>query len=535
MAEVTITVKTEIAQAERAIKDAKKQLDELTKAQQKVTEGGKLWKALAAEIDTTKNKIDDLTDSTKLLQGSGVERLTSSFSTLKEGFASWDTGKITGGLKGIGAAMKAIPIFLIIEGVMKLVENFDELKDSGGILGKVFTAIGEAIDWVSDKLEEFSDWIMNVDTDLKRLAETSIQTNKDLMQSTKERYDSEIALAAAAGKSTLGLEAEKARATIESIDKQMQGYIQLANVKGELSKKEKEQLEALGKERTKALQEEQVAQLKFYKEIDDAIKKQEELEKEQLKKRIERGKEWAKNKEANEKLLADLEYQAWKDNYERTKKEQEDADKAALEAKNKQFEEEQKIKKYWDDIFKAENDKINAQVEADAKLRLERQFQAEANYMGALQALSDVFFMTQLESAEGNEAAMNEIRKKQFNVDKALKATQATIDGIKAVNATIAQGGAFAIPLAISTGVLAAANVVKILATKFNPSSSGARPSAGSTPRLNTNTSNVTPQQQTLPGQGGTFIKPDNKVYVSEKEINDTRNRKARVEEQAVF
>jgi hypothetical protein len=53
---------------------------------------------------------------------------------------------------------------------------------------------------------------------------------------------------------------------------------------------------------------------------------------------------------------------------------------------------------------------------------------------------------------------------------------------------------------------------------------------AGQTPN-----SNVTPQQTALPGQDGTFIRQDNKVYVLESDITKTQDRVARVGEQAKF
>lgn len=79
----------------------------------------------AAKVAELKDKIDDLKDSTQTLQGSGVERLNTSIGKLTEGFSNFDSDKIKTGFKGIGAAMSAIPIILIIEGIKALIENFD--------------------------------------------------------------------------------------------------------------------------------------------------------------------------------------------------------------------------------------------------------------------------------------------------------------------------------------------------------------------------------------------------------------------------
>jgi hypothetical protein len=83
----------------------------------------------AERVTELKDKIDDLKDSTQSLQGSGVERLNTSIGLLTEGFANFDTDKVKTGFKGIGAAMSAIPIVLLIEGVKLLIDNFDKVKE----------------------------------------------------------------------------------------------------------------------------------------------------------------------------------------------------------------------------------------------------------------------------------------------------------------------------------------------------------------------------------------------------------------------
>ena len=81
--------------------------------------------AAAKKVAELKDKIDDLKDSTKSLQGSGVEKLNTSIGLLTEGFSNFDADKVKTGFKGIGAAMSAIPIILIIEGIKALIENFE--------------------------------------------------------------------------------------------------------------------------------------------------------------------------------------------------------------------------------------------------------------------------------------------------------------------------------------------------------------------------------------------------------------------------
>jgi len=81
----------------------------------------------AQKVAELKDKIDDLKDSTNSLQGSGVERLNTSMNLLTDAFQNFDIDKIKTGFKGIGAAMSAIPLILLIEGIKYLIENFDKV------------------------------------------------------------------------------------------------------------------------------------------------------------------------------------------------------------------------------------------------------------------------------------------------------------------------------------------------------------------------------------------------------------------------
>jgi hypothetical protein len=183
--------------------------------------------------------------------------------------------------------------------------------------------------------------------------------------------------------------------------------------------------------------------------------------------------------------------------------------------------------------------------EAYNKQYKERQGQIEQNYFSAAQGLSEAFFAFQLGAAEGNEEAQLEIKKRAFQVDKAFRVAQATMDGIGSVTKTLASGGALALPLAISMGVLAVANVAKILATKFDGGKAGGTSSIKPQISGGSNSNNSNPSQQQLPQnqasnpQGTNFDSQGNKieqrVYVLEEDITDTQNRIARVAEQRKF
>jgi len=124
MADNTLAFSIKIDGVDREIKSLK----DLKQAKKDATDAFlKGDKDAAKAIADLKDKTEDLTDATQTLKGSGVEKLNGSFSQLTDGFRNADLDKIKTGFKGIGAAMSAIPIFLLIEGLKYLVENWEEV------------------------------------------------------------------------------------------------------------------------------------------------------------------------------------------------------------------------------------------------------------------------------------------------------------------------------------------------------------------------------------------------------------------------
>ena len=142
----------------------------------------------------------------------------------------------------------------------------------------------------------------------------------------------------------------------------------------------------------------------------------------------------------------------------------------------------------------------------------------------------------------------------QFNVNKAFSVTQATIDGVKAVQGVLAQSafyGPFTVPIAIATGVSAAANVAKIASAKFDgggasggASGGGAAPQIGSTslptpPTINTpnnNTSTMFDEQGNNLGLANDqrTAQPI-KVFVTETDISEIQNRANKLKTQTTI
>ena len=120
-------------------------------------------KKAGQKLAELKDKVEDLNDSTKSLKGTGIERLTASFRLLSEGISTFDFDKIKLGFKGIGAAMGAIPIFLLIEGIKLLYENFDKIVAIFDKTSLAEKALAEATKAVSGELAKVLEGVQKVE------------------------------------------------------------------------------------------------------------------------------------------------------------------------------------------------------------------------------------------------------------------------------------------------------------------------------------------------------------------------------------
>ena len=226
--DISIKVAIDSADADKSIKEIKQSLKDL----KNVKAGDKLFEDAQKAATKYREKLDDIKDAAGAAAGSGVEKLTSSMNLLKDGFVNADPGKLSIGMKGLGAAMKAIPIFLIIEGIKFLVENFEKLASGGGIVGKVFTAIGEVVGAVIQYFKDLSDSLGLSSFAAEDNAERTIAAAKATEAAVTGKYDAEIRMAKAAGKETIDLEIKKQEAVIQSLQLQQKALEVLAQASG---------------------------------------------------------------------------------------------------------------------------------------------------------------------------------------------------------------------------------------------------------------------------------------------------------------
>lgn len=497
----------------------------------------------AKKVAELKDRIDDLKDATKSLQGSGIEKTQTSFGLLGEGLMTLDWDKIKTGFAGLSGAIKAIPLFFLIEGIKYVVENFDKLSQGNGLLAKSLRVVGKAFEYVKEFLGIVADYfskLVGASTDasiaLDKMGEAitkSIKKSTDALKEQTGEYDHQIAVAKAAGKESVELEVAKQKAIMYTnlvIAKQIEAYVKAG---GEFTEEKKKQLTAALEGLKAAHDQTEVLLVADYKKKQDLYKAHIDAKKkldqdafnealaeqqkeedyrtaENVKKVAEAKKEEADLKATRDKALIDLKAMRYKA----------DLDEIA------EFNDKEQKKKA---IVKATED-ANKNTRAQA--------------LQAAHALDDVFFMIQQNRAKGNNAQLAKLAKEKFIADKVFNAAQATMDGFRAVTGTLAStaslGPWISIPASIATGALAFANVAKILATPFtgggdtSVASAPTLPSANTgTPTINNASNTPAPQAQTNLDANGNNLNFNVQANISEHQVTSVQDRILRLKRQA--
>jgi hypothetical protein len=527
---------TSVKELKNAIKAAK---DEQVKAAEQFGVASKEFTNASKAVADLKDKVDDLNDSTKSLKGSGVESVGESFNQLGDGLKNLDLDKVKTGFAGIGKAMSAVPLILLVQGVQYLVEKFEIFKIIGEAVEKLFYALTDAIGLTNKAAEEQS----------KNL----IAGMKEQEIAVQNRYDAEIKLAKAAGKATQDLEIEKLTAVEASAFSQLNILKNLAEQKGKLNDEEKTEYNLLQVALLKATTDKNAAVIADEKAKNDELRKvnqdfakstltiSEQLRKSRLSER-EREIEAVKEAAAIElKSLDDVSAKAVDNEFEYKRMKQAEVDlaqltasriaainskyyveenakhKASLEEKNRiALENEASLNaalKSLNEVVKGE--KLVAE-ENDAALTFTRKEFTEnelndmkrkkfmdnememSNYSlnlakitgDSMQALSDAFFAVKNRNLQKGTAAERKAAEQQFKINKALAIQSAIISGIQGViNALSAQsvipepfGTILKVASAVGIGIAAAANVAKIASTKFDAGGGGGSTASASLP-----------------------------------------------------
>lgn len=541
--EIEIDTVINTDRSEQGLSKLRSGLKELISLQGQVGAGSDQFKKLQKAINDTEGKIGDLTDSFQTLKGSGVERLNSSFGLLKEGFLSFDGGKLKAAFQGVGAAMSAIPIFLLIEGVKLLYDNFDKVV-------QVFKKLDPAFQKQIAQTKELTDANSNLESALKgvvsyydrqiklsqaagsdqlEILELQVQKQNELEQSLSKTADNYIRLYQLGGEGAQGYYDKALEFETKAKDAAYEGAALLLQI-DEVNRKRKldnaKEAARLDKEETDRI----LARAKLNKSINDAGQAAADANN----KAVEEQEKAAKEKELADAMMAIEQAKALREQRAAVLKTIDDQEKANRLANDREVIAEQI--KNW------EKEKKLAEEVAKAKT------QATDNYVSAAASLTSAFFNMQLNQAKGNAAAELKIREKQFKVDKAFSIARAIIDGVRSVQAALTLPPPASYILAASNGVLAAANIAKIASTKFNAGATATDTSSSiPTGSFGGGGGSSTPTQQ-VPGAGSNAFNPSGisnvqtdkkresqRVYVLESDIRNATNRVNVIESRATF
>jgi hypothetical protein len=531
--DVDILINT--AESARTLGELKKAMKDLKGSINDVSDTD--FNRLSQSLNDVEGKLGDMNDMAKNVSGSGIERLNASIGSLQEGLMSADPGKLSAGMKGLGAAMDAIPIFLLIEGLKYVYDNFDKVSEI-----------------VKQVTGGFSDEEMAVKRTTKAL-ELQTETTSKLVK----QYDREIALLEASGaseeeiifikKKKIQAQIDEAKAIIASQDTKIMEIKANDDLSESLARATAWIQRKLGNDKAAEIYEQGIAA-----EKQDRIKEEE-------KKRTEAAETIADLENSLDVL--DAEYDGKK--RDRWKKSQEEKTKIAEEEGEKRYQawkaEQQKIADENAIVIPEQAEfKVEVQTEADRKLvesalkaqeeidqakkdKIESDkaiAESEKKGLEAGKAISDALFAWKMRGASNNAAQELKIRKQMFAVDKAFNIARATQDGIRSVQAALTippPGGQI---LAGINATIAAANIAKIAATQFNGGGAGGGgsiSSGGGGGNISTNTPAF--QAPTFFGLGQVTGPSQNngastqRVYVTETDISKVQNRVSVIESRA--
>lgn len=399
-----------------------------------------------------------------------------------------------GGVKDLGATLLNVgksllmnPIFLIGTAVTLIISNFDKLKSSGGLVGKVFTFIGDTISGVIEGFTRLTDAMGLTEIAVEKLRVRQLEKLRSDLAQITELNDKRINIAKAQGKETEKLEKERLETIIDYGLRESAALRERFNT---LSSEEKDRLKELGKvigdsrnqiavieaaankrradeakkaadERKRKAQEEEEALfqqlIKNQDAIDDQYTARYAKEKADAKKAEEERKkaaeeaQAARQKEEEELFQMLIKNEDAKDDQftRRNNKEKADAKKAEEERKAR-------VQQQLNDIQTITNAVIDgAQQQLDAEIRkIDQLTQLQEKRVEDAKEIADKGNAELLELEQDRLNQLNEQKQKFVRDQQALALIEMAANSAIAITKAAAQGGAAA-PVTIAATLIA--------------------------------------------------------------------------------
>lgn len=556
----------ETANSAQTLGEVKKSIKDINDALNKTKVGSKEFDALNVALGKSKGHLTEMRENLKLLNpeqkfraiaqaGAGIAHGFEAAKAAQELFGreSEDLLKVltkiqaatalANGIQGVsqlgeefkrlGLILKANPIMLIASVVVGIGIALYELKDRIPIVGKAFTWLGEKIDEIVQAGKDFTDWIGLTSFKMDEMREATVKRAKETADAEEKMWERRLKYAQAAGKETIDIERKLNDARLTNLKEQAKEiYLKAFSEHRQLTEEEKKQLDEIKNKATDVYTEIEVKNIEHHtKRVENEKKANEKTHDERLKHLADIEKAEAESNQRSADLAAyynSLLRQQENDDF--NKKLAEDDELVAHELKNKK-----------------ENDDKLLEIEKQTQ-ELKKQLQIDG--FQAAMDLTNTLFANALLRAKGNAVEERKIRKAQFNLDKALAATQTGIAGAQAVVEALKipppAGEIIAGTRAVITGV----QLATILAKKFpedgtasgggnsintpNVGSGGSAPSIQSPQASNNLTYQTTQLRQDQSGNFAGFGSPL-RAYVVESEITSTQKRIRKIQDNSSY
>lgn len=459
MAKQDVVIEVDIQGTQR-VESMRTQMRKLREELARLPEGTAEFNRVQSQLGELKDKMDDLGKSVNTVSGAPLERLNNSFSMIGSSIMSLDFDNALTGLKGVSGAIKDFkfgdlskaaksfgstmldlgkslltnPIFLIGGILALIITNFEKLTQAGGLVGKVFSAIGDSVSYVIEQAQAFLNWTGIIDTEADARAEAQKKRNEEMVADLQKANDAVQKMRddVARGRMT-----ERQR-ELADIQKWYDDQLWLARGNADL------QLE--------------IAEL--------ARKKQAEINDKYNKQEAEKARIAAEKKKKEEEAALAEQIKANQKSFEAIRKQvEEDAKKQSEIRLAANFERSKVNLQLMSDEELAEYDKNERILESQRALEASKYELAQAA-IGGIMDLNDLLTTAGILNAE-----------QSFKVGKALQLAQATISAITGTQNAFTTAAASPITIAfpgypfVMAGVAAAAGaaqIAKIAATKFN-------------------------------------------------------------------
>lgn len=486
--------------ASKSLSDLKKEFKELQKELSNTSTETKEYQKTLEKLGAVKDEIGDLRNTIDALNPEGkVAAFAKVGSTIASGFAAAQGAAalfgaeseelqktmlkvqaamaLSEGIKGIVGAADAFEVLNAVikaNPILAVVAGFTALAAISVTVYNEFFKLDSASESLAKKLAKVDEENKHINASLKAqiTALSGLKGNEDEILALKEKgFKLDIERQKLALQVALAKQAEaEASATLEETLLRAAGQEKQADILRFARMKEqrdatRDAIEALKQsiaglaefhnvQEQKKIDEVQAANDKI---VDSTKKRNDELKALEQKRHDTELAMWLKSVQDQEAIKN----KQAEDDAKRREEEQSQADAdflASIERGKQEYEEDKK------------NEEAKRE---EAKKTQEAKSEAVQKGLQAAQALTDLYFSYQLRQAKGNADKEREIRKKQFNVNKAFGIANAVVDGIRSVQAALTLPPPISYVLAAINGVLAAASIIKIASAKFDDSGGG--------------------------------------------------------------